>query len=75
MAWSLTRESVSKEPCHCVSCDMCGGTGREESRWDFGCSDPCEECGGGGITDLCERCQLLTDMDYDEEEERCKNNK
>lgn len=71
---SLAQQKVEREPCTCVHCDACRGSG---SIWlDFkgrylgnsGCDDldqreMCEECGGSGITETCDRCQLLDEMD------------
>ena len=62
---------VSKEPCGCVRCSLCGGTGR--LRWsrplcvESWKEEPCEDC-NGGITQICGRCQLLTDLDHEMEE-------
>jgi hypothetical protein len=63
---------VEKEPCRCIRCDMCAGQGN--CRVDFdgrptdGLDDlynleTCEDCGGSGITDTCDRCSLLADLE------------
>lgn len=73
------REQVSSEKCACVRCSFCGGSGQE---WysisgkflggrhsdDLDASEPCEECGGTGIVETCDRCTLLTDLDHEDEE-------
>lgn len=65
-----------RRQCECVSCGECRGSGRV---WFFfggdylgnsRCDDldqmeTCEECGGGGIIELCEYCQ--DDRDTQEE--------
>lgn len=70
------REAIRKvesEPCRCVTCDSCGGTG---SIWvdlhgnylgrhrsdDMDNPEPCEEC-RNGVVEVCERCQLLEEME------------
>jgi len=61
--------------CECVLCGSCGGTG---SIWvDFAgrylgnrrCDDldqmePCEDCGGSGVIEVCYECQEAQDEDY-----------
>lgn len=62
-----TREAiakVSKEPCRCVSCSMCNGTGRVRYGDYMGESDPCEDC-DNGITEVCERCQLMEELEHE----------
>lgn len=60
---TLTREQVNAEPCKCVRCSWCRGTGRYrgDDIWDE--SEPCEECGGLGITEACGRCEYLEELD------------
>lgn len=62
MSDALTRATVQQEPCACVKCVMCGGTGRYRSDdvWDeYG---TCEEC-NNGIVEVCGRCEYLADLD------------
>ncbi len=60
---------VEAEPCRCVTCPDCRGSGQIEFRtnsypeWDL---DTCDGCGGSGIVERCERCQLLEEMDYED---------
>jgi hypothetical protein len=70
------RVRVETEPCTCVSCGMCGGSGNYwvdmRGHYDSSpdcCSDleTCDECRGSGIVETCDRCQLLNEMDYDDE--------
>lgn len=69
-------KQVSDEPCTCVPCSECGGSG---SVWfDFAerylgnrrCDDldnlePCESC-HSGIVEVCSRCELLEDLEHDQ---------
>lgn len=59
---------VNAEECRCVRCSWCGGSGRERCGDYLGDSECCDECGGSGIVQNCERCQLLTDLGYELEE-------
>lgn len=68
---------VSAEPCTCVRCSACDGTG---SYWvdiggryigshrsdDLSEMEYCEEC-SDGIVEVCDRCQLLEEMDHESE--------
>lgn len=71
-------EAISAEPCTCVSCGSCGGRGYyyidHRGRYlgsnrsdDMDESEHCEECGGGGITEVCGRCEYLAELDHEEE--------
>lgn len=54
------------EPCTCVPCGTCGGSGQVEYRtnsypeWDL---DSCSECSGSGISEECAECQWAEDCD------------
>ncbi len=63
---STTRQQLEQEECRCVRCDMCRGTGRIADResWDGCGSEPCEDC-DNGIVEVCDRCQLLADIDHE----------
>jgi len=72
------REAVEKEPCRCRACADCRGSGAVWFDWngkylgnsrsdDLDDMETCDSCGGSGIVETCDRCQLLRDMDYDEE--------
>jgi hypothetical protein len=59
----LTREQVAAEPCKCVRCVMCSGTGRVRvDHWSGYDTEPCEDC-ENGITEPCGRCEYLADLD------------
>lgn len=63
------KKLIEAEPCTCVSCGMCGGSGNirfDDPDSPFDELETCDECWGSGITEPCDRCQLLTDMEYDE---------
>lgn len=69
---AMSREELLKAPCECVSCATCRGTGivwfafggrylgRNRSD-DLDEMEACHDCGGGGITESCDRCNLLRD--------------
>lgn len=61
------RQKVEQEPCRCVTCGQCHGNGYVPSEWQVSGFDtePCEDC-NGGIVHVCDRCQVLEDMDSDE---------
>jgi len=64
---SLDIRKVEAEPCTCVRCGDCNGSGKD---W----LDPhghylrklCDACGGSGISKVCDRCQLLDEMGYED---------
>lgn len=57
------RERVSAEPCKCVRCVMCSGTGRiRVDHWSGYDTEPCEDC-DNGIAEVCGRCEYLADLD------------
>lgn len=71
------RDKVAAEPCRCVTCGDCGGSGNVWFSFggeylgnrrcdDLDSMEPCEDCGGSGIVETCDRCQLLMEMDYDD---------
>lgn len=64
---SAARDKVSAEPCRCVSCGDCGGSGdmRSLRYHDMDEAEACDTCGGSGIAETCYRCQLLEEMDDD----------
>ena len=67
------RRKISEEPCRCIVCDACGGTG---SVWrafdgtylgnhrsdDMDELERCEEC-DHGIVEICARCEALCEFD------------
>lgn len=64
---ALSREELNKEPCACIRCSACGGSGRIciHDQFAFEEHDPCEECEGSGIFDTCDRCQLMDEHDHE----------
>ena len=59
-------KKVAAEPCHCIRCVMCSGTGRiRVDHWYEYDTEPCEDC-TNGIVEFCDRCQLLEDMEHEE---------
>ena len=63
------RAALLREPCTCVSCGDCRGTGTWEvpslgyPEYEL---ESCDTCGGSGILDVCERCQMLDELEHDE---------
>ena len=67
---SIRREMarLEKEPCECVTCHDCSGKGYitySSLLYDPGDNDtePCD-C-SGGISQVCQRCSELRDLDED----------
>ena len=72
------QKKVAAEQCHCVPCDSCGGTGTvfyavggnflgNHRGDDLDTMEPCEEC-HNGIVESCSRCDLLEEMDREQDE-------
>ena len=60
-------KKVCAEPCLCVTCTYCNGTGyiRYTPLDQFNDeTEPCDSC-SGGVSEVCDRCQLLTEMEHD----------
>lgn len=63
-------EALLKEPCRCVPCGTCRGTGSiqvddptQPEGWDL---ETCDECCGSGLAESCERCVDLDDWDRED---------
>jgi RecJ-like exonuclease len=73
-------DALQSKPCTCVSCGDCNGTGNVWRNYDAlgryvegGIDDSsdletCDTCRGSGIVETCDRCQLLQEMDEQEQE-------
>lgn len=71
--------TLNKQPCQCVHCDWCHGTGNIRVSYDapgrmsegFGDDmddlEPCDQC-HGGITEVCDRCREMEELDQQREE-------
>ena len=62
-------EALKKEPCKCVRCDFCRGSGRmtvESLGYPEDDLESCDECHGSGLSEVCERCQEMQEIEYDE---------
>lgn len=61
-------DKVSKEPCRCVRCKDCSGTGKVRFDGVYCLEDYdlelCDTCVGSGISEICFRCILL-EMDHE----------
>jgi hypothetical protein len=75
MSDPVSTEDVPAQRCTCVNCGECLGSGtvwRSFSGRYLGsgrCDDldeshTCEECNGSGVTELCDLCQDMRDVDY-----------
>lgn len=67
---ALPRNELVKQPCLCVTCATCRGTGDvwvpNPMNEQFDDPEPCWDC-RDGIVEACDRCQLLRDEDEDDE--------
>jgi hypothetical protein len=61
----LSIDELNRQPCRCVSCSTCRGTGRLSMEDDYSIS--CDEC-DGGITETCDRCQLLSEYEQERDQ-------
>lgn len=54
------------DPCRCVWCGGCSGSGRVEvptngyPEWEL---ESCTECGGTGVSEQCAHCDLLEELE------------
>ena len=75
----MIHQKVETETCCCVRCGDCNGSGTVWFDWrgqylgNSRCDDldeleHCEQCGGSGITETCDRCQLLEEMDHEDDQ-------
>lgn len=64
-------DRLCKLPCACVSCGTCFGRGNT-SFFHLGVEEmePCEDCDGHGITDECDRCREITELEIDQSASR-----
>ncbi len=59
--------------CTCVRCGDCGGSGNFRvddlgmPEWDL---EPCQQCGGTGIVEVCDSCQEREEQAQDAEDSR-----
>ena len=69
------RITLRLSPCVCVRCDACSGSGTIQVGMDglpnYGDDlydlESCYECGGTGISEVCDRCRELEEFDHDDE--------
>ena len=60
---------LAGQPCTCVRCPDClgnGNTRRSYDSWPEFELENCDTCGGSGVTETCERCQWLEELEHDE---------
>jgi len=59
------KKRVEAEPCRCVSCGACNGSGQmmvQQTRYPEEDLETCDCCSGTGIVEVCDRCELLEEM-------------
>jgi hypothetical protein len=66
-------ERLNKQPCECVVCSLCRGTGNypiydrtQPEEFDL---EECDQC-RNGIRETCERCLEIEELDEQVEEEQ-----
>lgn len=64
---AIDRQKIAAEPCRCVRCSFCRGTGRYRDDDIWSEDGPCEECGGSGIVETCGRCEYLAELDHEDD--------
>ncbi len=56
--------------CECVKCDTCKGFGTIHDPFDYGpysgIDETCDDCGGSGLTEMCDYCMDVMEMEQDE---------
>ena len=63
------RKALLDQPCTCVSCADCNGSGQITvdthgyPDWDF---EPCYTC-SGGIVEVCDRCVELEELEREDD--------
>lgn len=61
------RAAIQARPCRCVSCGTCRGSGRMwrnvAGAWPDEESMTCIDCDGDGLTEVCDRCAELSELD------------
>lgn len=62
----LQWDALAKQPCKCINCASCRGSGMTSYRtgsypeWDL---DSCLSCDGRGLIEECDRCRELEELD------------
>jgi DnaJ-class molecular chaperone len=61
------RAALNAQPCQCVSCGTCRGSGHvwlpTRDVWPEDEISRCDDCDGSGITEQCDRCTALYELD------------
>jgi hypothetical protein len=59
-------KALEAEPCRCVRCGACDGHGNIPIiEYGFEELETCYNCGGSGLDEVCDRCQMLEEMDQE----------
>ena len=66
---SMSKKELNAQPCDCITCGTCHGTGRMRDQYSEPWVDEYQSCYDcdGGVTDTCDRCRLLIEIEHDEE--------
>jgi DnaJ-class molecular chaperone len=62
------RSELLAQPCRCVSCPDCRGSGRtwfQTGGYPEEDVETCDYCSGSGITEQCDRCADLIEIEHD----------
>lgn len=66
-------ERGSMSECKCVSCGACRGSGQvmvPTIGYPEDDLEPCSECDGTGLTEVCQRCRDLEEIEREKDERR-----
>lgn len=60
-------QELYDRPCTCVRCGTCNGIGSIDDPFDYSGTYPrtCEDCDGSGMTEVCERCMDIEELERD----------
>lgn len=66
----MTSAELMARPCGCVRCGGCGGSGRmtvPALGYPEDDLESCDECRGIGLSEVCDRCNDLEELEHDEQ--------
>ena len=64
------RQELIAQPCRCVICHHCQGSGKDYDPFDYsgrGFSEDCLHCGGEPLRDMCQRCADIEALEGDDQ--------
>jgi DnaJ-class molecular chaperone len=65
-AYRRERDALAAQPCQCVTCADCRGSGHvwyQTGRYPEEEMEGCDACSGSGITEQCDRCADLMELE------------